>query len=467
MSKQKIALLGGSFNPFAHHHRLMVEELLRRFDRIIIVICGFRPDKASVNDIAPIHRAAMTDLGLRGLDLDRIRVEYFDLENDTFTRTHTLQQMFADEGEIWHVVGSDLVQNGHNAQSYIHRIWHNAAEVWNGLNFAVFTRVGYPIQTEDLPPRHIVVPFEHIEEASSGLVRERMIARQSIRDLVHPEVEQYILRHGLYLGRPWQAQCELQISDPRLIIIADQHNPEAVAAAEKMEYLVDESNPNMILVLGGDGTMLHAVKTNWRERIPFLGINFGHVGHNLNDLKTTLSPETLTQKLRLWQSPLMYVEMTALNGIRDQGFVFNDAWVSADTPKGKSAWMEVSIDGVVKLPRIVGDGLLVATAQGSTAYARAMGGTPLRNDTPEYILVGNNIYLPTGFRQARLGLNSKVMIRNLDTTGFRPLYGLEDGEPMGQIISMEARISKFAAAQLAFLPEYDPTSKLDSIQFAM
>ena len=39
---------------------------------------------------------------------------------------------------------------------------------------------------------------------------------------------------------------------------------------------------NLIVVIGGDGTMLHAIREHWRSRLPFLGVNAGHLGFLLN-----------------------------------------------------------------------------------------------------------------------------------------------------------------------------------------
>ena len=66
-----------------------------------LVPCGPRPDKPTTNDVDPIHRAIMGDLTFR--NLDRVRVELFDLEQLTFSKTHELDERFREDGEPWHV----------------------------------------------------------------------------------------------------------------------------------------------------------------------------------------------------------------------------------------------------------------------------------------------------------------------------------------------------------------------------
>ena len=126
---KRIAVFGGSFNPPGLHHRNLAAELTRHFDEVIIVPCGPRPDKPTNNDVDPIHRAIMNDIAFR--DIEGVRLELFDLEHSTFTKTHELDEMFAPEGEVWHVVGSDLVRGGADGASFVHKVWENGAELWN------------------------------------------------------------------------------------------------------------------------------------------------------------------------------------------------------------------------------------------------------------------------------------------------------------------------------------------------
>src|SRR5580700_1387682 len=122
----RIAVYGGTFSPPGLHHRKIAQELIRHFDQVMVVPCGPRPDKPC--DVEPVYRAAMTDLAFRGLD--RVNVELFDLEQATFTRNCELQGRFAKHGEVWHVVGTDLISDGRKQQSFIHRVWHNGPNLW-------------------------------------------------------------------------------------------------------------------------------------------------------------------------------------------------------------------------------------------------------------------------------------------------------------------------------------------------
>ena len=102
-----IAIFGGSFNPPGAHHRVIAEQLAAQFDELLIIPCGPRPDKPVTNDVDPVYRAAMVDMTFRGIP--GVRVELFDLESRTFTRQVALEEQHRTRGEVYHVIGSDLL----------------------------------------------------------------------------------------------------------------------------------------------------------------------------------------------------------------------------------------------------------------------------------------------------------------------------------------------------------------------
>lgn len=454
---KKIAIFGGSFNPPGSHHRRLVEFLSPHFDEIVIIPCGPRPDKSSVNDIKPIHRATMVDLAFRGIR--NARVELFDLELGTFTRTHTLDKIFRAEGEVWHIIGSDLIQNGSRGESFIHRVWERGPDAWNTLNFVVTDRNDFSHMPEDLPPNHQY--FQLGINGSSSEIREKVFKHQDFSHLVAPEIENYIKRHGLYRGAAPQFTAKQTFSDPRLIIFADEANPRSREVAGKFKHLENAENPNLILAVGGDGTMLRAIHKYWRKRLPFLGVNTGHRGFLLNNI---LAEEIFSagRELVLSHSPLLHVEITTASGERRVSLAFNDAWVERAT--GQSAWTEIKIDGRTRLPKLISDGVLVSTAAGSTAYAKAIGAAPLPADTPALLLVGSNVIEPVGWKSAHFSLDTEIEFTALDPVK-RPIEAFVDGVAQGEVQKMTIRVSRIAAAELAFTEEHHLIEKLSRIQF--
>ena len=449
-----IAVFGGSFNPPGSHHRLVAERLAAQFDQVVVVPCGPRPDKPGTGDVPPTYRAAMVDLAFRGIP--RLRVDLFDLEASTFTRTFELEQRFRDEGEPWHVIGTDLLQGGADGRSVVHAEWAHGSTIWRELRFAVVERTGFAFAPGELPLHHRLLAGG-IEGASSQ-VRERLFHRQPITGLVPPDVGEYIERHGLYRGMRPARRARLELGTVRPLVVAAPDDAEALRVAARWTPS-DAEHANLVVAIGGDGTMLHAIRRHWRLRLPFYGINTGHVGFLLNHAPPD---DYLGEQLVLQQLPLLWVEIERTDGTRRAELAFNDAWV--ERASGQTAWLRVTVDGRERLPRLVADGALIATAAGSTCYARAMGAAPLPLDTPALMLVGSNVLRPAFFQPAVLPLESVVELRTLDPHK-RPLRGCIDGVEQGELSCMTARVSNIAAAELAFDPRFDASEKLARLQF--
>lgn len=457
----RIALFGTSANPPGLHHRRIVEALCQSFDRVEVVPCGPRPDKATTNDVGPVHRAAMTELAFARMS--GVSVDTFDLENQTFTRTHDLGRMYEWEGQVWHVVGADLVAHGREGRSAIHA-WAHGEELWKDANFVVVSREGYELDPRDLPPNSQVISPEHA--GSSSEIRRRVFEHQPIEALVTSGVRDYIERHGLYRGTERPRWVRLTSDEPRLLVVSDPWNKLAPIYAEHLAPLVDERHPNIIVVLGGDGTFMRAVRAHWKQRLPFVGVNLGRKGFHLNNLPPeSLTPEFFAGEFDLRQSPLLEVEVEDALGKLHRATGFNDAWVRIEGPG--CAWIQVKIDDEVYFPELVGDGVIVSTPAGSTAYAWSAGAMPIRIGSPQLLLVGNNVFEPRGWKTASLGLDSVVEFANADQTPpphKRPLVGCVDDHFFGQVRSMKVRVSRVAAVDVAFTSVYDFERKLRNEQ---
>jgi NAD+ kinase len=195
---QRIAVFGGSFNPPGLHHRRIVEQLSRQFDRVLVIPCGFRPDKAAAKLVTSEQRRWMIEQTFSGLV--NVEVLYFDLESGEFTRTFDLDEQLIREydGELWHAVGTDIIQGGANARSEVHQVWYRGEELWTKLNFAIVSRSDVPASPADFPRRSELVRFDDI--GSSTEIRKRTAAGDPIEHLVVPGLAEFIAKEQLYLN---------------------------------------------------------------------------------------------------------------------------------------------------------------------------------------------------------------------------------------------------------------------------
>lgn len=162
-----------------------------------------------------------------------------------------------------------------------------------------------------------------------------------------------------------------------------------VEVPSHLEFLPEEeafAGADLMVCFGGDGTILHAAKDAQRHGVPVLGVNLGSVGF-LSELETT----ELTQLERLVEGKYRIEERMMLDvSVRREGrtvhrdLALNDAVIT----KGAVARiidLEVKADGVA-VSRYSGDGVIISTPTGSTAYAMSAGG-PIVEPTVENILV--------------------------------------------------------------------------------
>lgn len=129
----------------------------------------------------------------------------------------------------------------------------------------------------------------------------------------------------------------------------------------------------LLFVLGGDGTILSALDRAIPFDIPILGINLGRLGFltelEINDLNDAMMDRVLSGDYRIDARMTMRVE-----GQDDlKMFALNDIVITRCTPSVRVLSLEYEADGTL-VDCVSGDGLIVATATGSTAYSLSSGG---------------------------------------------------------------------------------------------
>lgn len=439
---RKVVAFADSFAPPTIAQRKIVEQLLQAgFDEVVVCPTVASRDRGEVEQAPPQHRAALASLGFR--DLARVEVDYVDLSEARASREVELEQRWNTRGEVWHVVdGRKLTRHS-----------ERPATLRNDGKYIILVPADVDQATLTLPAVHRVVHVDAVP--ASAELRARVYAGQSIESYTLPGVYDYVRRHNLFLPYSRRHQARFTVEHPRIRLIYDNKNPRSCELAKIYEkYKSDE--PNMVLVLGGDGTMLHAIRQHWRLRVPFLGLNTGHLGFLLNEKL----PETLEGlPMVSYCLPLLRVDATNEDSKQlDWDLAFSDVWV--ERAEGQAAWLRVDVDGETRVSKVVGDGILVSTAAGSSAYARAMGAIPVPLDTPTLTLVGSNIFQPRFWKPMALADSSVITLASIDYAGKRPVRGYVDGQAMGLVRQVTIRQSLTASVELAFTTEFDPSARL-------
>lgn len=169
------------------------------------------------------------------------------------------------------------------------------------------------------------------------------------------EISQILLKEGFTLSTPSEIS----------IIGISQHPAEELPKAE------------VVLVLGGDGTILRGSEIARRQDIPILGINLGHVGFMAEVEKPALSEiaDSVIAKDYVTENRMVLKYSVERNGKSvDTGWALNEVTVERDGTTMVELF--VQIDGR-PLSRWGCDGLICSTPTGSTAYAFSAGGPVL------------------------------------------------------------------------------------------
>lgn len=130
-----------------------------------------------------------------------------------------------------------------------------------------------------------------------------------------------------------------------------------------------------MIAVGGDGTLLHAARQVASRDIPLLGVNRGRLGFLTDVLPGDMGPSldaVLAGQCQADRRPLLRARLWDTSGTERSELALNDV-VVLRRESGRLLDFETSVDGRY-LNSHSGDGLVVATATGSTAYALSCGG---------------------------------------------------------------------------------------------
>lgn len=175
----------------------------------------------------------------------------------------------------------------------------------------------------------------------------------------------------------------LAASGDILAILADMGCPCAVCTDEAA--LGEECrNADMLITLGGDGTILHAARAVAGLGTPILGVNLGKLGF--------MAELELSEKERVRDalSGSGYIEsrmMADVSILRDGGVIFRDFALNEAVVGGVARVISIEVLGDGR--RIMGfdgDGVIVSTPTGSTAYSMSAGGPIVEPDAGSLIV---------------------------------------------------------------------------------
>lgn len=246
---------------------------------------------------------------------------------------------------------------------------------------------------------------------------------------------------------------------------AAKHKPRAQQALAELKGLYGQVEPekaDAICVLGGDGTMLHALHDFADYQAPIFGMNLGTLGFLLNSYKMDKLTERIEKAKRFTIHPL---EMEAIDkeGKAHKLVAFNEVSVLRETHN--SAKIRILINDVVRLKELVCDGVLVSTPVGSTAYNSSAGGPILPLSANIMPITPISVFRPRHWPGALVRNDKKIKFEILKPVE-RPVSVTADSKEVRDIREVTIQESTSVTKTLLFDDENTLGDRIFKEQFA-
>ena len=207
-----------------------------------------------------------------------------------------------------------------------------------------------------------------------------------------------------------------------------------------------------IVVAGGDGFMLQSIKKNYLYNKPFYGVNCGSYGFLMNNIHKKNLLLKINKAKKIIINPIK-IKAINLNNTKLNLIAINEA--SLFRQSRQTASIQVLENKNIIIKKLVGDGVLVATPAGSTAYNFSVNGPVLSLKSGKLALTPISPFRPRRWRGKIVSNNSTIKIKNLNPKK-RPLALVADNIEKRNIKSIE--VKNFKKINITLL--YDNTTNL-------
>jgi len=223
-----------------------------------------------------------------------------------------------------------------------------------------------------------------------------------------------------------------------LIIVSDK-NKKSETIKLKVQKKIQNSqfkNKKMVIVIGGDGFMLQTLKRYYKYKKPFYGINSGDYGFLMNKFneKKILNNLSKTDSIKI--SPLQMIVKNKFNKVK-KSIAINEISILRQSRQAASLSIRNGSKYIIK--KLRGDGLLVCTPAGSTAYNLSVHGPILNLNSNKLAISPVSPFRPRRWKGKIISNKSKLLIKNLNPKK-RPISSVADNVEVRNAV--EIRISE-------------------------
>lgn len=224
---------------------------------------------------------------------------------------------------------------------------------------------------------------------------------------------------------------------------------------------VPPEQAEVIVALGGDGFVLETLHHYIDRQVPIYGMNRGTVGFLMNSFRE----HGLVDRLRKAQPVVLHplrMKARLADGSEVEALAINE--VSLFRQTRQAAKIRIRIDGKERLDELICDGVMVATAAGSTAYNLSAHGPIIPMGSDILALTPISAFRPRRWRGALLPKHARVNFQVLEA-GKRPVSAVADYTEARDVVEVDVREDRSVGLTLMFDPEHNLEERILAEQF--
>ena len=218
-----------------------------------------------------------------------------------------------------------------------------------------------------------------------------------------------------------------------------------------------------VVSLGGDGFMLETLHRLLDRDIPVYGMNCGSVGFLMNGFDEDDLLPRLARAQEAVLHPLRMRATTAAGAIQD-ALALNE--VALLRQLRQAAKIRITVDGRVRLPELMCDGVLVSTPAGSTAYNLSAHGPIVPLSANLLPLTPISAFRPRRWRGALLASSAEVVFDVLEAEK-RPVAAVADFTEVRDVTRVTVREDRAIRAKILFDPDQGLSERITAEQFTV
>jgi NAD+ kinase len=239
---------------------------------------------------------------------------------------------------------------------------------------------------------------------------------------------------------------------------------EAALAADDLKIIYGAhrlEDADVIIAVGGDGTLLQSLHTGLPRGLPVYAMNKGSVGFLTNPFHAEGLAARVTAATKVKLHPLR-MRAETLDGTVTEATAFNE--VSLLRQRRQAAKIKILIDDVERMAELTCDGVMVATPAGSTAYNLSAHGPIIPLNSSVLALTPISAFRPRRWRGALLPAKAKIRFEILESEK-RPVSATADDFEVRDIQAVEIEQDHTMSIDVLFDPDHSLEERMLKEQF--